>query len=115
MGGDSKDAAANRKVEQGIASVGSQGGEFRNVAGSKWNDFFGFSHGLQDQGQVQILFQEMLAAGEARGGLHIIGEGGDAENDSGRRVLRGSPSPTSHTALLTRPRAPQDASQTADE
>ena len=61
-----------------------------------------------------MIFQKMLACGKARGGLDIIGQSGNTQNDGVRGFFGAEPGAACHTALAKRARQAQNASQGTD-
>src|SRR6266849_1123925 len=97
-----------------VRSIRSDDREFRNLPGRQGNNLFRLCGGLHDQGQAQNLFQEMLSGSKTRGGLDIIGEAGNTQNDSLRGFFGAEPGAAGHTALAKRARQAQNAGQVAD-
>src|SRR5258708_21016068 len=61
-----------------------------------------------------MIFQKMLACGKARGGLDIIGQSGNTQNDGVRGFFGAEPGAACHTALAKRARQSQNASEGAN-
>src|SRR5260370_137908 len=88
--------------------------EFRNLPGRQGDDFFRLRGSFHDQWHAQILFQEMLTCGKARGGLYIIAQAGNTQYDSICRFFSAETRAARDTALAKRARQTQDAGQGAD-
>lgn len=84
-----------------ILSIGSDDGEFRHGPRRQRNNFvfLGFCRCFDDERLLQIIFQQMLAGGEARGGFRIVHKTRDAKNDCIRGLLGPESSTAFHAAL----------------
>src|SRR6266702_4760508 len=107
-------ASAGKIARLRVRSIRSDEGEFRNFPGRQRDDFPELNSGLHDQRHTQVVFEQVLAGGKARGRLNVIRQSRGAKNDGIGGFLRANPGTAFHPALAKRARQAQYARQGAD-